>query len=587
MYVSSNPRKSNALRLTALVALALVTGCTASTSRSASPRAAAPPAPPAVSSASQPLNFESLAELQSTDLALTGMPAPPPPDLGLVDSTAALPEMAPPATPETVAAAQAAPAGSTQEPVITQPPAETPTFVKVPEPPVPPQPPLEPGPVNPMGPATPPPAVPLPPPAQEALPPQPTPLEMPAPAIDSSASGAQKSLDEQYLKAVLDGGKEKLAQVQQRISYPDDLFGGAVVRSSKTPGQVTIYYPLRSIGGVSCNVTRDASKEYAIALVPPTQAQVDVLINALKRYLGEGETVLWYCNRNMLEITANEDNVPFIKDILEFLDTPQKQIIIEAAVWEVTDATDTQLGSKILYDNTHGGGDFFNMFNSRYDTQQFLNSLTSGQPFQGSTLDFVNAADSHGAKMNVVLQFLKIRGYADLVSQPRMRVAVGQTARIFTGQEIPFTETKVITNHLELYTKFRSVGVQLFVTPMVAGQDMITVSALTTVSDVTGQTEQGPSGVVNPIISTREAATQVTVANKELITVGGMDQTKKIVSEVKVPIIGDIPILGYLFKSKRDVSQKIQLWFTIQPTIANDNMRIVVPEMTGLPAGAK
>ena len=125
-----------------------------------------------------------------------------------------------------------------------------------------------------------------------------------------------------------------------------------MVRSSQKPGQVTIYYPLRSVGGVSFDVGGvprpvtptstayvDTSRDYAVKLTAPAQPAVDNLISSVKKYLQEGETVAWYANRNMLKINAQEDNLPFIKDMLEFLDTPQRQIIIEAAVWEVTDAS--------------------------------------------------------------------------------------------------------------------------------------------------------------------------------------------------------------------------------------------------------
>ena len=238
----------------------------------------------------------------------------------------------------------------------------------------------------------------------------------------------------------------------------------------------------------------------------------------------------------------------------------------------------------MTYDRTNGGGDFFNMFNSRYDTQQFLDSLSLNAPFQGSTLTFLNTADQNHAKIEHRLpvpqepQLRRPRQPAPHARHPR------PDREDFHRAGGPLPGDQAHLQPFEVYTRFRQVGVQLYVTPTIAGQDTITLAMLPTVSEVIGYTDNSAGGASNPIISTREALTQVTVANKELITIGGLDQTKKITQESKIPILGDIPILGYLFKSKRDINNKVQLWFTVQPTIANDQQRIVIPELTGLPA---
>ena len=105
----------------------------------------------------------------------------------------------------------------------------------------------------------------LPSPAAAAVPPAPidtvpaavaaepvAPAPAPAAPAAEASSGRSLSAEELYLEAVRAGARSDAgAEVQQRISYPDDLFGGAIVRSSEKPGWVTMYYPLRSAGGVS------------------------------------------------------------------------------------------------------------------------------------------------------------------------------------------------------------------------------------------------------------------------------------------------------------------------------------------------
>ncbi|MHC4714839.1 MAG: type II secretion system protein GspD, partial [Planctomycetota bacterium] len=278
-----------------------------------------------------------------------------------------------------------------------------------------------------------------------------------------------------------------------------------------------------------------------------------------------------------------EENIPFILEVLNFLDSPRQQVMLEAAVWEVTDALDTQLGAEVSIAKREGGRTFFELFHSRFDTQAFINALTAGQPFQGGTLEFVNTADGHEAKIDIVLQFLQTRGYADLVAQPRMRVMAGEIARIFTGTQIPFSERlKVQGTRREFEVKYREVGVQLDILPTLVGQDEIEVVLVPSVSEVGGFTDSAVTGVSSPIIISRRAATKVRVGNRELITIGGLDQKRTLVSESKVPILGDIPLIKYLFRYKREIKKNIQVWFTVRPTIAGEAERIILPELTGV-----
>jgi len=464
-------------------------------------------------------------------------PASPPPAELLASEapSAALAGSTGPVSPETPAAAQ-----STQEPLVFA--AESPA----PEKP-------EPGSL----------------PSSEE--PSPGPTQPPAPAGESA-------LDEQYLRAQLASEqKAQLEQVRQRISYPDELSGGALIKSAQKPGEVTLFYPLRAVGAVSVDL--DPAKR-TVKITPPNDAAIKPLTDTLAKYLDpEKESVAWYPVRNMLEIHALEENVTFILDLLEFLDAPNRQVIIEARIWELTDAQDSQLGSRVNVAKRTGSGSFFNMFDTRFDAQAFIDTLTSGRPYEGSVLEFVTAADANHAHLDIVLQLLKGMGHADLLSQPRMRVTTGHTARIMTGEQVPIQTAKVLLSGSEITTTYKDVGVQLYVTPTIVAPDAITVDVLPTVSEVVGYSDPGPTGISNPIIATREAQTQVTVANGELISIGGLDQIRKTITETKVPLLGDIPLLGYLFKSRRENTKQVRLQILIQPTIAGTESRIVIPEL--------
>jgi type II secretory pathway component GspD/PulD (secretin) len=164
-----------------------------------------------------------------------------------------------------------------------------------------------------------------------------------------------------------------------------------------------------------------------------------------------------------------------------------------------------------------------------------------------------------------------------------MRVMAGEIARIFTGTQIPFSERlKVQGTRREFEVKYREVGVQLDILPTLVGQDEIEVVLVPSVSEVGGFTDSAVTGVSSPIIISRRAATKVRVGNRELITIGGLDQKRTLVSESKVPILGDIPLIKYLFRYKREIKKNIQVWFTVRPTIAGEAERIILPGLTGV-----
>ncbi len=404
---------------------------------------------------------------------------------------------------------------------------------------------------------------------------------------DAMALGAPQAapLDEKGLqKALAIDRKAEMQKVNLQIFYPDELYGAPMIRSSKLePGMVLFYYPLRSVGGVTVKCAKDST----ITVDKPNDNEVKAITDILKQnYLDKNESVSWFKNLNMLAITAKEENVPFILDVLNFLDSPRKQVIIEAAVWEITETKDAELGSEVSVARRTGGGSFFDFFDNRFDSQAFLESLYMATPYQGSTLQFVTNADAHHAQMTLVFQFLKTRGYADIVAQPRMRVAVGEVARIVTGEEIPYTEyVRIDRDRVTTNIKYKTIGVQLYVVPMVAGQGMIEMALTPHLSDVIGYTTSGATRIAAPTIATREASTILWVADKELITIGGLDQTRKLTEEKKVPILGDIPILKYLFSSKHESTKKVQLWFTVRPTLATQTDRIIIPELTGAGGG--
>jgi len=197
-----------------------------------------------------------------------------------------------------------------------------------------------------------------PPPPEAAGPPAPGEAGVvPAPA--GAGDGERERLVEEHLRSVLEAERRAQVQaVQSRIFYPDELFGAPMVRTETLePGMVMFYYPLRATGGIKAKID-----DMNVTAQGPDDASVTELINNLKQYLDAdaNEEVSHYKNLNMLQITAREENVPFILDVLAFLDSPRKQVILEAAVWEITETKDRQLAASVSIAVREGGRTFSN-----------------------------------------------------------------------------------------------------------------------------------------------------------------------------------------------------------------------------------
>ena len=157
-----------------------------------------------------------------------------------------------------------------------------------------------------------------------------------------------------------------------------------------------------------------------------------------------------------------------------------------------------------------------------------------------------------------------------------MTVAVGQTGYLLAGQEIPIQSANIVNNALQAVTTYKPVGVQLYITPQAVSTNRVKLHTVSVVSSLSGFTPlptiQGggtnfSSLIVNPIIDSREAETAVTVEDGNTLVISGLRMVRQITRTEKVPGLGDIPVLGWMFKNQRTQQQQTDLYFFLTPTL--------------------
>ena len=272
----------------------------------------------------------------------------------------------------------------------------------------------------------------------------------------------------------------------------------------------------------------------------------------------------YFINRlaGMVTVTDRKRNLQMAEEFIQNLRSAlSRQVLIEAEVIEVTLEKAQSWG--IDWSAVHS----FLLENKTIDLTA---SQTLGLP--GSVVEFT--ASRHDATL--VLDVLGRFGEVNVLSKPRISVMNGQTAMINVGRVISYWELTGLSAGAEvgqpiIFPEQKTVllGLTMGVTPFISSDDYVTMQVVPIVSDASTWSEfQFENQTLKaPNIDIRETSTQVRIKNGETIVIGGLITSKKTDTEHKVPLLGDLPLLGYFFKRKETTEQRAELVIFLTPRI--------------------
>ncbi|MFY9345601.1 MAG: hypothetical protein WAT39_24130 [Planctomycetota bacterium] len=173
-------------------------------------------------------------------------------------------------------------------------------------------------------------------------------------------------------------------------------------------------------------------------------------------------------------------------------------------------------------------------------------------------------------ELNMILEALEANNLADIQSSPKLVVRNGGIAAISTLTLFPFPKAKINQLGAEVATEieFKPVGVKMNIVPVIAGTDSVILQIYADVSAITAFAATEP--VSTPITSNRSAITTVYLKDGYTLVIGGLTSKTLFESETKVPILGDIPLLGFLFRSTSQTRNETKVEFYITPRIVRD-----------------
>lgn len=351
--------------------------------------------------------------------------------------------------------------------------------------------------------------------------------------------------DERTNRMVLKGKEAELDQVEQLIAELD--------QPSKKSSRLTVI-PLR----------------YADAV------KTAELINGLVG-TGNDETTKRPTNTfvqadestNALVISAEPNVMVDIQSVLNELDTPRAQVLVEAIIVEVKMEGSESLGFQWLFGDASEsttpvvGTNFTTGGNS---LTEIASGVVTGTPTLSNGLTAGVASFNSDGDLNLagILQAIESSSNANLLSTPKIMTLDNQTSKILVGETRPFQTGGYADSSSNAFvtTTREDIGLTLEVTPHINAGDEVRME----VSQIVEAASPEASSL-GTITTKREIETTVIAGNRKTIVLGGLIEDNIVEIQQKVPLLGDIPVIGALFRSTSYENQKKNLLVFIRPTI--------------------
>jgi type IV pilus assembly protein PilQ len=296
---------------------------------------------------------------------------------------------------------------------------------------------------------------------------------------------------------------------------------------------------------------------------------------------------------NTLLVQDTSEKLADIRRLVQTLDVPVKQVLIEARIVIVSDTYERDLGARLGISGftTTGNNSLLAVSGTNVGTDSMVSSAFPASSTAPS--GFVNyptltnryqvnlpAANVNGSiglsllagkhLLDLELSAAQNEGKSETISSPRVITANQKQATILQGTEIPYQES---ASSGATTTQFKNAVLSLKVTPLITPDNRVILD-LDVSDDSVGQQVTSATGGSVPSIDTREIITQVLVNDGQTVVLGGILDTTKTRSANKVPFFADIPILGNLFKSTTNINNKTELLIFITPKILREGSNL-------------
>jgi len=250
---------------------------------------------------------------------------------------------------------------------------------------------------------------------------------------------------------------------------------------------------------------------------------------------------------NAIWIKGSAERIARMKAMIALIDVPVDTVILETELVELTESGAKAVGLDFTNANGQIGV-------ATVDTGKFI---PPGYPPNDHDIRLTSAA------LQVALYAQIQKGQGKIVSKPRIAAQSGSTAKIVTGDALPILTSITLSgvNGVSQQVQYVNVGVTLQIAPRVSADGYVTSHVYSVVSSVSGYSQGYPT------ISQREAETSASVRDGDSFVIGGLTQESSLKTRSKVPLLGDVPVLGQAFRTDRETTGRTELYIVVTPHV--------------------
>ncbi|HON90785.1 MAG TPA: secretin N-terminal domain-containing protein [Sedimentisphaerales bacterium] len=269
-------------------------------------------------------------------------------------------------------------------------------------------------------------------------------------------------------------------------------------------------------------------------------------------------------NTNSLLCMTSTKNYEKIKPIIEELDRPVGQVLIKVLFAEVTHSNTVDLGTE------------FSMLNVRNDGGSTQSIGIFGKPTTLTTEGGISSPTGLSIRtlqgdLDLTLRALQETGKLNVLSRPYVLTRNNQTATITVAEEVPIpTGTTTVAGQTQVTVDYRSdIGIVLEVTPSINRKGLVNMTVVPKITTRSAEKVQVSETLSAEAFATRSASTRVAVLDGQTIVIGGLIEDQVSESVKKVPLLGDIPVAGMLFRRTTTSKSKTELLIFLTPYVAD------------------
>lgn len=364
---------------------------------------------------------------------------------------------------------------------------------------------------------------------------------------------------------------ERIASLLRQLDRPQEAPGS---------GSTQVIYLRHANAGEVVKVLRGLSQEGAVPAEGAGEAEGKDR-PVMPASGGPGIRLEYEEGTNAVVMVGPDSELAAYRAIVEQLDIRRAQVVVEAIIAEVSDSSAQELGVQWLFADEKFGAGIVNFGSNGVNIASIAGAAASGDnEALGDLLSTTTGATAGighfggGFNFAMLINALKGKSGFNLLSTPTLLTLDNAEASILVGQEVPFVTGSVTQNNANPYQTIerKEVGVKLRIKPQINVDNSVRLDIVQEVSSIADT-----SSASDVITNKREIKTKVMVEDNGLVILGGLISDELSTSNQRVPLLGDIPYLGRLFRSDATRNAKQNLMVFIRPRILRDG-----PSLAGL-----